>query len=179
MRRLTQVGDPPNVAFMRIALYQPDIAQNVGTLLRLGACLGVPADIIEPCGFPFGERALRRSGMDYLDHADYTAHASWDAFLAARSGRLVLLTTRADVAYTGFRFAPGDVLLLGRESAGVPDEVHARAEARVAIPMAPGLRSLNVAVAAAMVLGEALRQTGEFPAGRFPAGGLPTSGENR
>ena len=163
MRRLTQVCDPPNVAAMRIALYQPDMAQNVGTLLRLAACLCVPADIIEPCGFPFGDRALRRSGMDYLDHADYTAHASWETFLASGPGRLVLLTTRASTSYTAFRFEPGDVLLLGRESAGVPDEVHNRAEARIAVPMAVGLRSLNVAVAAAMVLGEALRQTGGFP----------------
>lgn len=171
MQRLTRVGDPPNVAAMRIALYQPDIAQNVGTLLRLGACLGVPADIIEPCGFPFGERALRRSGMDYLEHADYTAHASWETFLAADPGRLVLLTTRASIAYTAFRFAAGDVLLLGRESAGVPEDVHARADARIAVPMAPGLRSLNVAVAAAMILGEALRQTGGFPASVFPEAG--------
>ena len=174
MRRLTQVGDPTNVAAMRIALYQPDIAQNVGTLLRLAACLGVPADIIEPCGFPFGDRALRRSGMDYLDYADYTAHSSWEAFLAAGPGRLVLLTTRAPVAYTEFSFVAGDVLLLGRESAGVPEDVRARADARIVVPMAPGLRSLNVAVAAAMVLGEALRQTG-----RFPAGGLPEAGEKR
>ena len=148
---------------MRLALYQPDIAQNVGTMLRLAACLGVPVDIIEPCGFPFGPRALRRSGMDYLEHADYTAHAGWEAFLDAGPGRLVLLTTRAGTAYTAFRFAPGDVLLLGRESAGVPDDVRERADATVAIPMAPGLRSLNVAVAAGMVLGEALRQIGGFP----------------
>ncbi len=148
---------------MRIALFQPDMAPNVGTLLRLAACLGTAADIIEPCGFPFGARALRRAGMDYLAHADYTAHSSWDAFLATGPGRLVLLTTRASQPYTGFSFAPGDVLLLGRESSGVPDEVHARAEARVAVPMATGLRSLNVAVAAAMVLGEALRQTDGFP----------------
>jgi tRNA (cytidine/uridine-2'-O-)-methyltransferase len=151
---------------MRIALYQPDMAPNVGTLLRLAACLSVPADIIEPCGFPFGPRALRRSGMDYLAAADYTAHESWEAFLAADPGRLVLLTTRATEPYAEFRFAPGDVLLLGRESSGVPEAVHRRADARITIPMAPGRRSLNVAVAAAMVLGEALRQTGGFP----PAG---------
>jgi tRNA (cytidine/uridine-2'-O-)-methyltransferase len=163
MRRLTQVADPPNVAAMRIALYQPDMAPNVGTLLRLAACLGVAADIIEPCGFPFGARALRRSGMDYLAHADYTAHASWDAFLAAAPGRLVLLTTRASLPYVDFGFAPADVLLVGRESSGAPEEVHARADARVAVPMAQGLRSLNVAVAAGMVLGEALRQTNGFP----------------
>ena len=174
MPRLTHGADPPNVAAMRIALYQPDQAPNVGTLLRLAACLGVAADIIEPCGFPFGARALRRSGMDYLEHADYTAHAGWDAFLETGPGRLVLLTTRASLPYTDFAFAPGDVLLLGRESAGVPDEVHARADARVTVPMARGLRSLNVAVAAAMVLGEALRQTDGFP-----ATGLPTRGLDR
>ncbi len=156
---------------MRMALYQPDQAPNVGTLLRLAACMGVAVDIIEPCGFPFGPRALRRSGMDYLAHAEYTAHRDWGAFLAAGPGRLVLLTTRAETAYTAFGFAPGDVLLLGRESAGVPEAVHRRAEARVAVPMAAGLRSLNVAVAAGMVLGEALRQTGGFPAGGFPAAG--------
>jgi tRNA (cytidine/uridine-2'-O-)-methyltransferase len=167
MPDLTQGVVPPTVAAMRIALYQPDMAPNVGTLLRLAACLGVAVDVIEPCGFPFGARALRRAGMDYLAHADYTAHASWEAFLAAGAGRLVLLTTRAALPYTQFAFAAGDVLLLGRESAGVPDEVHARADARVGVPMAPGLRSLNVAVAAAMVLGEALRQTDGFPgAGR-------------
>jgi tRNA (cytidine/uridine-2'-O-)-methyltransferase len=149
---------------MRLALYQPDIAPNVGTLLRLAACLRVAADIIEPCGFPFGDRAMRRAGMDYLGRADVTIHPSWEAYLSASPGRLVLLTTRAGVAYTDFGFAPGDVLLLGRETAGVPEDVHDRADARVAIPMAAGLRSLNVAVAAAMVLGEALRQTGGFPA---------------
>ncbi len=151
---------------MRIALYEPDMAPNVGTVLRLAACLAVPADIIEPCGFPFGDRALRRSGMDYLAHADYTAHESWQTFLDTGPGRLVLLTTLVETPYTAFRFAPGDVLLLGRESSGVPEAVHRRADARITIPMAPGLRSLNVAVAAAMVLGEALRQTGGFP----PAG---------
>jgi len=176
---LTQAGDPPNVGGMRLALYQPDIAPNVGTLMRLAACLGVPADIIEPCGFPFGSRALRRSGMDYLEHADYTAHVSWQAFLDAGPGRLVLLTTRARTAYTAFGFAPGDVLLLGRESAGVPEDVRQRADASVSIPMAPGLRSINVAVAAGMVLGEALRQTGGFPAGGFPAGGFPEAGKRR
>ena len=161
---LTHGSDPTTVGVMRLALYQPDIAPNVGTLLRLAACLRVPADIIEPCGFSFGDRAMRRAGMDYLDRADVTIHASWDAYLSAAPGRLVLLTTRGDVPYTEFGFAPGDVLLLGRESAGVPEDVHDRADARIAIPMAGGLRSLNVAVAAAMVLGEALRQTGGFAA---------------
>ena len=163
MRRLTQGSVPTNVAAMRIALYQPDMAPNVGTLLRLAACMEVPVDIIEPCGFPFGARALRRAAMDYLDHADYTAHESWEAFLETSRGRLVLLTTQAETAYTEFGFAAGDVLLLGRESSGVPSSVHNRADARVSVPMSPALRSLNVAVAVAMVLGEALRQTNGFP----------------
>lgn len=174
---LTQGADPPNVRAMRLALYQPDMAPNVGTMLRLAACMAVSADIIEPCGFPFGPRALRRAGMDYLDHAVVARHADWDAFLETVRGRLVLLTTRSALAYTGFAFAPDDVLLLGRESAGVPEAVHARADARIAVPMAPGLRSLNVAVAAAMVLGEALRQTGQFPSGQFPSSEFPPTGE--
>lgn len=153
----------PNVGAMRLALYQPDIPPNVGTLLRLAACVNIAVDIIGPCGFPLGERALKRAGMDYLDKVTLAVHDSWDDFLARPPPRLVLLTTRAATPYTAFTFAPGDTLLLGRESAGVPDEVHDRAEARVVIPMTGGLRSLNVAVAAAMVLGEALRQTGGFP----------------
>lgn len=151
---------------MRLALFQPDIAQNVGTLLRLGACLGVPVDIIEPCGFPFSDRALRRAGMDYIDHVKLIRHADWDAFLKAPQrdeGRLVLLTTRGATAYTAFSFAPGDTVLLGRESAGVPDTVHGAAQARLRVPMAREQRSLNVAVCGAMVVGEALRQTGLFP----------------
>jgi tRNA (cytidine/uridine-2'-O-)-methyltransferase len=149
---------------MRIALYQPDIPQNTGTILRMCACMGVPADIIAPAGFDFSDRALRRAGLDYLDRADLVRHASWDDFVATRAsqalcGRLVLLTTRAEVEYTNFRFAASDTLLLGRESAGVPDDVHVAADARLRIPVRPGFRSLNVAVAAAMVLGEALRQT--------------------
>jgi tRNA (cytidine/uridine-2'-O-)-methyltransferase len=151
---------------MRLALFQPDIPQNTGTLIRLGACLSTPVEIIEPCGFPFSVKALRRSGMDYLDQADLTHHVDWAAFLAhpARGqGRLVLLTTKAETAYTAFDFAPGDTLLLGRESAGVPDDVHQSADSRIVIPLAQGARSLNVAVAGAIVLGEALRQTGGFP----------------
>jgi len=148
---------------MRIALYQPDIAQNTGTILRLGACLGVAVDLIEPMGFAFPSQGLRRAALDYLDHVALTRHRSWPAFLAARPGRLVLLTTAGDVPYTGFAFAPADVLLLGRESAGVPESVHAACAARVVIPMRPKLRSLNLAVACAMVLGEALRQTDGFP----------------
>jgi tRNA (cytidine/uridine-2'-O-)-methyltransferase len=152
-------------ASMRLALYQPDIPPNTGTILRLGACLGVAVDIIEPCGFPFSDRALRRAAMDYLDHVEMTRHLSWEDFLAARrgKGRIVLLTSQAERSYADFAFEPDDVLLLGRESAGVPDEVHRSVEARIRIPMAPCVRSLNVAMAAAMVLAEALRQTGQLP----------------
>lgn len=146
---------------MRLALYQPDIPQNTGAVLRLGACLGVPVDIVEPCGFVFDDRRLRRAGMDYIEHAAYTRHASWQAYQKARSGRLVLLSTQAAQSYLDFAFAADDTLMLGRESAGVPPEVHAAADARLTIPMRPGLRSINVALAAAMVLGEALRQTND------------------
>ena len=150
---------------MRIALYQPDIAQNAASLIRLGACLGIPVDIIEPCGFVFADKGFRRAGMDYLDQADVSRHDSWNAFLKNRPfGRIVLLTTKAVDPYTGFAFRPDDTLLLGRESAGVPDDVHARADARLRIPLRTGLRSINVAQAGAMVLGEALRQTNGFPA---------------
>lgn len=150
---------------MRLALYEPDIPQNAGALLRLGACLGVPVDLIEPCGFLLDDRRLRRSGMDYLDAVDMARHASWAAYLAARPpGRLVLLTTRGSIAYHRFAYRGDDTLLLGRESAGVPESVHRAADARLAVPLQPGLRSLNVALAAAIVLGEALRQTDGFPA---------------
>jgi tRNA (cytidine/uridine-2'-O-)-methyltransferase len=148
---------------MRIALYQPDIAQNTGTILRLAACLGVEAHIIEPAGFPASDRAFRRAGMDYLDHVRLVRHVTWAAFEAwrrERALRLVLFTTRSARSYLDHRFAAGDILLFGRESAGVPDEVHAAADARLLIPMRPGLRSLNVAMACAMAVGEALRQTG-------------------
>lgn len=151
---------------MRLALYQPDIAPNVGTIIRLAACMGVPVELIEPCGFPFDKRIVRRAALDYFDHVTLTRHPSWSAFLAARAampGRLVLLTTKADQAYQSFRFRRSDILLAGRESAGTPTEVHEAAEARIRIRMRRGLRSLNVAVACAMVLGEALRQTGQFP----------------
>jgi tRNA (cytidine/uridine-2'-O-)-methyltransferase len=149
-----------------LALYQPDIPQNAGSLMRLCACLGVAMDIIEPCGFLLTDRNFRRAGMDYRAGTDLTRHESWDRFHRERngqSGRLLLLTTRGDMAYTDFAFAADDTLLVGRESAGVPDTVHAAADARLAIPLICGLRSLNVAQAAAMVLGEALRQTGLFP----------------
>ncbi|HEV2650901.1 MAG TPA: tRNA (cytidine(34)-2'-O)-methyltransferase [Rhizomicrobium sp.] len=149
---------------MRLALFEPDIAQNAGSLLRLGACMGVPVDIIEPCGFVFGEAQMRRAGMDYLEAANYVRHASWNIYLMSREpGRIVLLSSKADTAFTDFAFAADDTLLLGRESAGVPEAVHQRAEARLRIPMKSGLRSINVAQAGAMVLGEALRQTGLFP----------------
>lgn len=154
---------------MRLALYEPDIPQNAGSLMRLGACLGVGIDLIEPCGFLLSDRGLKRAGMDYLKSADIRRHESWARFYAdfgTREGgpkRLLLLTTRGDMAYTDFAFAPGDTLLVGRESAGVPDIVHQCADARLTIPLLSGLRSLNVAQAAAMVLGEALRQTGLFP----------------
>jgi tRNA (cytidine/uridine-2'-O-)-methyltransferase len=156
---------------MRLALYQPDIPQNAGTILRLAACLGVPVDIIGPAGFDLSDRALKRAGLDYLAHAAVTRHADWDAFDAWRNGvgaRLVLVSAHSDVAYTAFAFEADDVLLLGRESAGVPDKVRMAADATVKVPMRPGMRSLNVAVAAAMVLGEALRQTGGFPVVRDP-----------
>lgn len=155
-------------AMIRLALYQPDIAQNTGTILRLAACLGLAVDIIEPAGFPVSDRAFRRAGMDYLDHVAWHRHADFAAFEAAcraEGRRLVLMTTRAATPYTDFAFAPGDAVMLGRESAGVPETVHAVAEARIVIPLRPGMRSLNVAVAAAMVAGEALRQLGAFPAG--------------
>ena len=153
---------------MRIALYQPDIAQNTGTILRLAACLGVEAHIVEPAGFATSDRAFRRASMDYLDQVQLVRHVTWAAFEAwrrARGLRLVLFTTRAERSYLDHRFAESDILLFGRESAGVPDEVHAAADARLLIPMRPGLRSLNVAMACAMAVGEALRQTGQWPRG--------------
>jgi tRNA (cytidine/uridine-2'-O-)-methyltransferase len=152
---------------MRLALYQPDIPQNAGALLRLGACLGVAIDIIEPLGFVLDDRRLKRAGMDYIAQADWARHGSWERFLSARGpGRLVLLTTAGDVAYHRFAFAADDTLLLGRESAGAPASVHGAADARLRVPLREGARSLNVALAAAIVLGEALRQTGLYPGGR-------------
>jgi tRNA (cytidine/uridine-2'-O-)-methyltransferase len=148
---------------MHIALFEPDIAQNTATILRLTACLGVPAHIIEPAGFPVSDRAFRRAGMDYLDQVDLTRHVSWSTFEAWRRSAnldLVLFTTSATTSYLAHRFSADDVLLFGRESAGVPPEVHAAADARLTVPMRPGLRSLNVAMACAIVVGEALRQTG-------------------
>jgi tRNA (cytidine/uridine-2'-O-)-methyltransferase len=149
---------------MRLALYQPDIAPYVGTLLRLGACLGVAIDIIEPCGFPFGAKDLRRSVMDYADSVDVTRHVSWQKFRETiLNRRIILLSTKGSVPYTDFTYQESDILLLGRESAGVPEDIHQSADHRVLIPMAEGLRSINVAVAAAMVVGEGLRQTNSFP----------------
>ena len=148
---------------MRLALYQPDIPQNAAALIRLSACLGVAVDIIEPCGFLFSDAGFRRAGMDYLERAPIVRHASWDAYRATLTGRLILLTTSAQTAYTGFAFRQSDTILLGRESAGAPDEVHRHADERIRIPMKDGLRSLNVALAGAMALGEALRQTQSFP----------------
>ena len=152
---------------MRIALYQPDIPQNTGTILRLAACLAIEAHLIEPAGFPTSDRAFRRAGMDYLDQVALVRHVSWDAFETWRRAqelRLVLFTTRSAISYLDHGFEARDLLLFGRESAGVPEEVHQAADARLVIPMREGLRSLNVAVAAAMVAGEALRQTGGMPA---------------
>ncbi len=145
-----------------LALFEPDIPQNAGTLLRACACLGVKAAIVEPAGFPVSDRAFRRAGMDYLDHVDISRHVSFAAFETwrAQAGRrLVLLTTQAATDYRDFAFRPDDVLMVGRESAGAPAHVHAAADARLLVPIRPRLRSLNVAVAAAMVVGEALRQT--------------------
>jgi tRNA (cytidine/uridine-2'-O-)-methyltransferase len=148
---------------LRLALYQPDIPQNAGSLMRLCACLGVSMDIVEPCGFLLTDRNFRRAGMDYRAETDLARHESWEAFRAKAPGRLLLLTTRAAQPYAGFVFQPSDTLILGRESAGVPETVHEAVNERLLIPMRPGMRSINVAQAAAMVLGEALRQTDAFP----------------
>ena len=153
---------------MRLALYEPDIPQNAGTMMRMAACLGIGVDLIEPCGFLLDDRRLRRAGLDYLDRLAMQVHASWSAYSrwraeAAPGSRLVLLTTQGGSAYTEFAFRGDDVIMVGRESGGVPAAVHAEADARLRIPLTKGARSLNVAAAAAMVLGEALRQTKGFP----------------
>jgi tRNA (cytidine/uridine-2'-O-)-methyltransferase len=148
---------------MRLALHQPDQAGNVGTILRLAACLGVPLDIVEPCGFPFSDRALKRAGMDYAERTAVTRHPGWEAFEAALPGRLVLFTTAGGVRLSEARFETGDTLLFGSESRGAPEAVHARAGLRVRIPQAAGTRSLNLAVAAGIGLAEALRQTHDWP----------------
>jgi len=150
---------------MRLALYQPDIPQNLGAFIRLAACLGTPLDIIEPCGFPVADRRIRRAAMDYVDLAHLQRHASWEAFRRDRApGRLVLLTTAGATRLPDARFQADDILLLGRESAGAPAEVHDAADLRVRVPLQNGARSLNVALAAAMVLSEALRQTDGYKA---------------
>jgi tRNA (cytidine/uridine-2'-O-)-methyltransferase len=148
---------------MRLALFQPDIPQNLGAALRLGACLGVPVDVIEPCGFPLSDRAIRRVSLDYGARAEVVRHAGWGQFFARHEGRLVLFSTRAAEPFHRFEYRASDILLFGRESAGVPDEVHDAADARLFIPLAPGARSLNVVASAAMALAEALRQTDQFP----------------
>jgi tRNA (cytidine/uridine-2'-O-)-methyltransferase len=150
---------------LELALYQPDIAQNTGSMLRLGACLGVPVHIIHPTGFPFSQKALKRGGLDYLDHAEFTEHLSFAHFAQWRrqaGKRLVLLTTKSSDSAYGASYRTGDILMVGRESAGVPENVAAEADLRVRIPMRQDMRSLNVAMAASLVLGEALRQTGAF-----------------
>jgi tRNA (cytidine/uridine-2'-O-)-methyltransferase len=152
---------------MRLALYEPDIPQNAGAILRLGACWGVAVDLIEPFGFLWSDRHLKRAGMDYLEAAEIARHASWARFCSARGpGRIVLLTTGGTTAYHRFAFRADDTLLLGRESGGVPAAVHEAADARLRVPVRPGLRSINVALTAAIVLGEALRQTEQLPEGR-------------
>ena len=149
---------------MRLALYQPDQAGNVGTILRLAACLAVPVDIIEPCGFPWSDKALKRAGMDYAEIAQVARHADWAAFAEAHAGqRVVLMTTQGAMPLPEARFEAGDILLMGSESSGVPPAVHEAAALRVRIPQAPGTRSLNIAVAAGIALAEALRQTKGWP----------------
>lgn len=156
---------------MRLALYQPDIPQNAGTMMRMAACLGLAVDLIEPAGFDTSDRNFRRAGLDYLDALDLSRHASFAAFDAVRrreGRRLVLASTRAGLPYWEHAFRPDDVLMVGRESAGVPEDVHGFAESRIVIPMRAGLRSLNVAVAAGIIVGEALRQTGGWPVAGGP-----------
>jgi tRNA (cytidine/uridine-2'-O-)-methyltransferase len=149
---------------MRLALYQPEIPQNAGTLLRLAACLSFGVDIIEPCGFVLSDRRVKRAGMDYLERVDYKCYSSWRNYQETRhKSRLILLTPHTDNSYLNFEFYADDILMVGQESCGVPDDVMRAVDAKVAIPMAPGERSINVAVAATLVLGEALRQTNLFP----------------
>jgi len=148
---------------MRLSLYEPDQPGNVGTILRLAACLGVPVDVIEPCGFAYSDRALKRAGMDYAAIANVTRHESWTRFEAAAEGRIVLLTTQGGTRLDEAQFLPSDILLMGAESRGVPPDVHARADMRVRIPQVEGTRSLNIAIAAGIALAEALRQTEGWP----------------
>ncbi len=155
---------------MRLALYQPEIPHNAGAIMRLAACLGVAVDIIEPCGFSFADRHLKRVGLDYAALATVTRHSDWTAFEAARGSRLILATRYARMAHTDWAYAGDDILLFGRESDGVPDSVRAQVSAQVGVPIRAETRSLNLAVAAGMMAGEALRQTGGFPAMAPPAG---------
>lgn len=158
-------------SLLKIALYQPDIAGNVGTILRLGACLGVPCAIIEPCGFPFSDKALKRSGMDYAEAVEVQRFADWRAFAAhakAEGRRIALMSSRGATSLYDTHFERDDVLLFGSESAGVPEEVHTSCDLRIRIPMQPGFRSLNVAVSAGIALSEALRQTGQLPMEKTP-----------
>ena len=148
---------------LRLALYQPDMPPNTGAMMRLAACFGIGLDIIEPCGFVFDDRKLKRVAMDYINHLSFIRHRSWPDFRHETTGkRVVLLTTRADMAYHQFQFRQDDILMVGRESAGVPDDVHKSADARLVVPMRPEARSLNVAMTAAIAVSEALRQTGGF-----------------
>jgi tRNA (cytidine/uridine-2'-O-)-methyltransferase len=148
---------------IRLVLFQPDIPQNAGAMMRLSACMGISLDLVEPCGFPLDEKRMKRAGMDYLSMLDLVRHTSWDAFRKTPGGRLVLLTTSGDVRHADFAFQPDDRIIVGRESAGVPIEVHQSVDARIRIPMRPGIRSINVAQAAAIGVAEALRQTGQLP----------------
>ena len=157
---MPELNTKPNI---RLALYQPDIAQNVGTMIRMASCLGIGVDVIEPCGFVWGDKQMKRSAMDYLQEADITRHLDYDDFMAQKNGRrVILLTTKADQPYTDFQFQTHDILMVGQESAGVPENVHADMDARVIIPMMANVRSVNVALSASMVMGESLRQTGQF-----------------
>lgn len=149
---------------MRIALYQPEIPGNVGAILRLAACFSADVDIIEPCGFVFSDARMKRAGMDYIEHVAIRRHVDWDAFRGQAQGRIVLLSSKAQCRLTDFAFAPDDILLMGRESAGVPDFVRDACAARVRIPLDPAVRSLNISVATGIALAEALRQTGQLPA---------------
>lgn len=144
---------------MRIALYQPDIPQNVGAMIRLCACMGVGLDIIEPASFPWNDRKIKQSAMDYMTKVNYERHSSWQSFQDARQGRVILMTTKADIRYTDFEFRPDDILLAGSESTGAPEDVHQSVDARVCIPMRGEARSMNIVNATSMILGEALRQT--------------------
>jgi len=149
---------------MELALFQPDIPQNTGTLMRLCACMNIPLNIIEPCGFVLSDKNLKRACMDYIEHVDLRKHSSWQAFKENNKGkRLILMTTKTDLPYTNFEFTPNDILIAGRESAGAPDYVHNECHAQVTIPMSPDTRSLNIAIASAMILSEALKQTNGFP----------------